>query len=139
MSPQDILGLLEWPGKCPFSVLLVGTARDPLCARSPSGDSPDPTFFPLQLSFVDCGVGVHCATSAFPSGRRRQLLVTNVKPVVNRSVKAAVTSLFSSLSFRAGIPFPHGIDDLRWSCFLFFFVSFSSRTVHRCIMIVPSD
>lgn len=41
-------------------------------------------------------VGVHCATSAFRAAASSQLLVTNVRPVVDRSAKGPPTHFLSS-------------------------------------------
>lgn len=79
--------------------------------------SCDPTFSALcvAVSLSVAGVGVHCATSAFRAAAASQLLVTNVRPVVNRSAKGAPTFFLSS----ATIP--------RLFFFFSFFLFFQSR------------
>lgn len=79
--------------------------------------SCDPTFSALcvAVSLSVAGVGVHCATSAFRAAAASQLLVTNVRPVVNRSAKGAPTFF----------PPP------RFLCSFFFFLSFLSIALPR--------
>lgn len=51
---------------------------------------------PLCVLVVVARVGVHCATSAFRAAASSQLLVTNVRPVVDRSAKGPLTHFLSS-------------------------------------------